>query len=128
LKKGGTGGSPVFSRERRHPARVLLGRDLFAFASLWPCQVRFTVFKNCRQCGKGIPKGPRANEMPASSCGWNNLFQSLEKGRATRPRGAESFLSRRLKKMPRARHLRHGEKADVPANSSSRLFLLILFS
>jgi hypothetical protein len=67
-------------------------------------------------------------EESTSSCGWDFQSQSLEKGRATRPRGAESFVSRRLKKMQRAGYSHNGEKADVSAASSSRLFLLILVS
>ena len=44
-------------------AGPLLGRDLFAFASLQPCQVRLAALKNCRQCGKRIPKGPTSGYL-----------------------------------------------------------------
>ena len=60
-------------------AGPLLGRDLFAFASLQPCQVRLAALKNCRRCGKRIPKGPTSGYLIRGYALSHLIFMKHEK-------------------------------------------------
>lgn len=60
-------------------AGPLLGRALFALASLQPCQVRLAALKNYRQCGKRIPKGQTSGYLIRGYALLHLIFMKHEK-------------------------------------------------